>query len=227
MTPQNRILSAYLGILPRAPEAAVLRLLVELAVQHVGGDEGSLMVLDAKRRQLVFAMTTGESERMLIGQHVPLGKGLTGLAAVTREVQIGAPTFKDVKQRKRADSASGQPTAVIAAPMLIRDELVGVITAVSFDPRKRFTATDASLYAKTASVAAVIVDQQRRLRDVENLRQGKSLGRKTLKPIAQGGRREAEIIDCVARLVRQRPGNLQDIRALLGAVDSLCGRLGT
>jgi putative methionine-R-sulfoxide reductase with GAF domain len=220
MTSSNRILSAYLGIVPRTPEAAVLRLLVEMAVQYVGAEEGSLMVLDDKKNQLIFAMTTGESERTLIGQHVPLGKGLTGLAAVTREVQIGAPTFKDVKQRKRAGSTSGQPTAVIAAPMLIRDELVGVITAVSFDLLKRFTAADASLYAKTASVAAVIVDQHRRLRDVENLRQS----RRPLKRISHEGRREAEIIDCVARLVRQRPRNLRDIRSLLGAVDSLCGR---
>jgi hypothetical protein len=104
--------------------------------------------------------------------------------------------------------------------MLIRDELVGVITAVSFDLLKRFTAADASLYAKTASVAAVIVDQHRRLRDVENLRQS----RRPLKRISHEGRREAEIIDCVARLVRQRPRNLRDIRSLLGAVDSLCGR---
>ena len=220
MTPSNRILSAYLGIMPRTPEAAVLRLLVELAVQYVGGDEGSLVVPDAGKNHLVFAMTTGESERTLIGQRVPLSKGLTGLAAVTREVQIGAPTFKDIKQRKRAGSSDGQPTAVIAAPMLIRDDLVGVITAVSFDPRKRFTAADASLYAKVASVAAVIVDQHRRLRDLENLRQS----RRPLKPIRREGRGEAEIIECVARLVRQRPRNLRDIRSLLGAVDSLCGR---
>ena len=220
MTPSNRILWAYLGIMPRTPEAAVLRLLVEMAVQYVGGDEGSLVVPDAGKNHLVFAMTTGESEQTLIGQRVPLGKGLTGLAAVTREVQIGAPTFRDVKQRKRAGSTDGQPTAVIAAPMLIRDELVGVITAVSFDPRKRFTAADASLYAKTASVAAVIVDQHRRLRDVENLRQS----RQPLKRTGPEGRREAEIIDCVGRLVRQRPRNLRDIQSLLAAVDSLCGR---
>ncbi len=222
MTPSNRILSAYLGIVPRTPEAAVLRLLVEMAVQCVGAEEGSLMVLDDKKNRLVFAMTVGQSERTLIGQHVPLGKGLTGLAAVSREVQIGAPTFKDIKQRKRAGSM-GQPTAVIAAPMLIRDELAGVITAVSFDPRKRFTAADASLYAKTAAVAAVIVDQHRRLRDVENLRQA----RRPIKRTSREGRGEAEIIDCVARLVRQRPGNLRDIRSLLGAVDSLCGRKAT
>ena len=219
MTSSNPILGAYLGIMPKTPEAAVLRLLVELSVQFVGGQEGSLLVLDDKRNQLIFAMTTGDPRQTLIGQHVPLGKGLTGLAAVTREVQIGAPTFKDIKQRKRVGSASDQPTAVIAAPMLIGDQTVGVITAVSFDPRKRFTAADASLYAKTASVAAVVVDQHRRLQDIENLRK---TGRRK-NPITAQGRREAKIIDSVARLVRHRPGNLKHIQSLLDAADSLCG----
>jgi GAF domain-containing protein len=222
MTPSNRILWAYLGIMPRTPEEAVLRLLVETAVQYAGAEEGSLLVPDGRKNQLLFAMTTSESEKTLIGQHVPIGKGLTGLAAATREVQIGAPTFKDIKQRKRAGSTSGQPTAVIAAPMLIRDELVGVITAVSFDPRKRFTASDASLYAKIASVAAVIVDLQRRLREIENLRQA----RRPLKPFAGLGG-EAEIIDCVARLVRRRPRDLRGIRSLLESVETLCSRSAT
>ncbi|MCY2927549.1 MAG: GAF domain-containing protein [Planctomycetota bacterium] len=210
MTLPNHILRTYLGILPGTPEAMVLRLLVELAVQHAGADEGSLLVLDDKKNRLVFAMTTGESEKTLIGQHVPLGKGLTGLAAVSREVQIGAPRFKDIKQRKRAGSTTGQPTAVIAAPMLIRDEPVGVITAVSFDPDKRFTDADASLYAKTASVAAAVVDQNRRLRQMSGP--------------GRAGRHETEIVESVARLVRHRAGNLKEIRSLLAAIDSLCSR---
>ena len=60
------------------------------------GAQGSLLVLDEKKKELVFAMTIGSrsSEMTLIGQRVPLGKGITGLAAQMREVQIGAPTFK-------------------------------------------------------------------------------------------------------------------------------------
>jgi len=221
MASPDDVLSAYLAIRPRTPEAAVLRLLVELGVQYVGAEEGSLLVVDRTKGQLVFAMTTGRSEKTLIGQRVPLGKGLTGLAAATREVQIGAPTFKDIKQRRRADSGPDQPTAVIAAPMVIRDEVAGVITAVSFDPAKRFTATDAELYAKIASVAAVVVDQQRRLGDIENL-----AARAAREPAGEADRLGADIIKCVGRLVRQRPGKLPEIRSLLGAVESLCGRSG-
>jgi hypothetical protein len=33
----------------------------------------------------------------MMGQRVPLGMGITGLAAVTREVQVGAPTYRDIQ----------------------------------------------------------------------------------------------------------------------------------
>lgn len=48
------------------------------------------------RRNSYLTMTIGNrsSEMTLIGQRVPLGKGITGLAAQMREVQIGAPAFK-------------------------------------------------------------------------------------------------------------------------------------
>jgi GAF domain-containing protein len=222
MKSTDRILSAYLGIVPRTPEAAVLRLLVELGVECMGADEGSLLVLDRKKKQLVFAMTVGSaaSERTLVGQGVPLGAGLTGLAAATREVQIGAPTFKDIKQRQRAKAPGGHPAAVLAAPLLIRDEVVGVITAASFDPHKRFSAAGASLYAKIASVAAVVVDQQQRLRAVEGLRRGRA----RLKAISDEERLRREIVDRVGDLTRRRPDRLPDIRLLLKTVGSLCDR---
>ena len=60
------------------------------------GAQGSLLVLDEKKKELVFAMTVGNrsSEMTLIRQRVPLGKGITGLAAQMRGAQIGAPAFK-------------------------------------------------------------------------------------------------------------------------------------
>lgn len=63
--------------------------------QFVDEQEGSLLVLDEKKKELVFAMTIGSRslERPLIGHRVPLGKGI-GLAAEMHEVQVDAPAFK-------------------------------------------------------------------------------------------------------------------------------------
>lgn len=220
MKASDHILSSLLGIPRRSPEAAVLRLLVELGVEAVGADEGSLLVLDREEDELVFAMTAGSaaSERALLGQRVPVGKGLTGLAAGTGEVQIGAPTFKDIRQRRRSGKADGTPAAMLAAPMLIEDELVGVITAACFDPDRRFTGKDAALYGKVASVAGVVVAQQRRLRLAEDLR----TGRPARKRLSREERSQLEIINRVMHLAHRRPGRLRQIATLLKAVEAIC-----
>jgi len=161
-------LATYLAIAPKSPEELVLRLLIELGAQVVSAQEGSLLVYDPAKNDLVFAMTVGGADT-LIGQRVPLDKGLTGLAAATREVQIGAPTFMGVKQGE--ERAKG-PSGVIAAPMLVADELVGVITAVTFEPERRFTSKDGDLYGRLAAVAGVVVQQRRQLNSIGEMQKG-------------------------------------------------------
>lgn len=159
----SELLSSFLGDAGAAQEK-VLRLLIELAAQFVGADEGSILLLDASGKHLVFVMTAGdrESEKMLVGQKVPVGRGITGLAAQTQEVHIGAPTYKQVRQA-RSGGPDGAPLSVMAAPLLIDEDLIGVITAATFNPNKRFTGNDARLYGRIASVIAVVIDQAHRL----------------------------------------------------------------
>ncbi len=157
-------LATYLAIAPKSPEELVLRLLIELGAQVVNATEGSLLVYDPTANDLVFAMTVGGADT-LVGQRVPLDKGLTGLAAATREVQIGAPTFMGVKQ---GEGHQAGPSGVIAAPMLVADELVGVITAVTFEQGKRFSSKDGELYGRLAAVAGVVVQQRRQLKTIED-----------------------------------------------------------
>ncbi|HUT37227.1 MAG TPA: GAF domain-containing protein [Planctomycetota bacterium] len=220
MDAQSRILHTYLGIASRTSEEATLRLLVDLGRQYAGAEEGSLLVLDPKTHELVFAMTSGDrqSENALLGQRVPVGRGLVGLAVATREVQVGAPTFRDIRQRRRRAASDSQPTAVLAAPMLVRDQVVGVLTAASFRARHHFTCDDAAFYGKIAAVAGVVVEQQQRLGALEQLGKG---GRPP-RPRTREQRLQMRIIDSVARLTAGRPERLARVQALLAAVEALC-----
>jgi len=210
-------LSTFLGVARKSHEEAVLRLLVNLGLQVVGGDEGSLLVLDAADDALVFAMTVGdaESEKQLLGKRVPFGKGITGLAAMTQDVQIGAPTYRDVHQSERMSQAEGEPETVMAAPMLVGDDLVGVITAVSFQSGKKFSADDALLYARLASVAGLVVDQARRLRGVQAL-EDPNPGSADDEATA-----EMRIARSVSRIARTRPDKLEEVATLLAAIERL------
>jgi transcriptional regulator with GAF, ATPase, and Fis domain len=212
----DQLLSRFLGILPSTPEEKILRMLIELGCEVVGGQEGSLLIYDAEADLLRFAMTVGdpESERKLRGQAVPLGAGLTGLAAATLEVQTGAPTFKDVEQKQReGDGAS--PEGVIAAPMVSGDELVGVITAVSFQDGKRFSSKDARLYAGFAAIAAIVVDLRRRLSAYES---GEAAAPEEE---SERAKLERRVLASVQRLIAGDTARLRAVADLLAAIEGV------
>lgn len=219
MTPApvtGHLLTRYLGILPSTPEEKILRMLIELGCEVVGGQEGSLLVYDKQDDILRFAMTVGDpgSEEKLRGQAVPLGKGLTGLAAATLEVQTGAPTFTDIEQNQRQGDSS-KPDAVIAAPMVSGEELVGVITAVSFEDGKRFTGKDARLYAGFAAIAAIVVDLRRRLSAYESQQPAGQ------RDESERARLERRVLASVQRLIAGDAARLKTVAELLSAVEAV------
>lgn len=161
----------YLGIDPRRDREDALRLLVELGIDVVGAQEGSLLAFDRKAKDLVFLMTAGnpEAERKLIGRRVPLGKGITGLAAVTEQVQIGSPVYRDVHLKRRGRGESTAPECVMAAPMMVGGEMAGVMTAATFERGMTFTVRDGEIFARFAALAGVVVKQLARIEVLEEI----------------------------------------------------------
>lgn len=211
----NEALLTYLAIGPQSSEEMVLRLLIELGAQVVDAHEGSLLIHDKEKGDLVFAMTVGGGG--LVGQRVPMNKGLTGLAAATREVQIGAPTFHLAGEGKPESKASGPktPQAVIAAPMLVADELVGVLTAVSFDETRRFTSKDGELYGRLAAMAGVVVQQRLCIRTLSQAKKD---------ALAEKSEVERSIEGSLSRLGRSGPDALALVARLLRDVEGLVFR---
>jgi hypothetical protein len=209
------LLHRYLNVPSQSESENTLRLLIRMGLMVTGADEGSLLVLDDEANELVFTMTVGDpnSEATLRGQRVPLGAGITGLAAATLEVQIGAPKFKDVQQSQERETAGGAPEVVIAAPMLVGEHLAGVITAVSFKKDKRFTTDDGKLFGGFAAIAGVVVGQVQRLAGLAqpSAETAPSVSDEPHQRIAKS----------IARIVEHRPEAIQDIEMLLASVERL------
>ena len=160
MIRKDRPLLEHFGMLPE--DTALLRLVLTTAVEAIEADEGSLLLRDPDTRDLYFAITVGDPdhERDLPGQRVPVGRGVVQLAAATQQVQIGAPTFRDIQQTERQ---TGGPEAVIAAPLISGSDTIGVLTAVTFKQGRRFGGVDAKLYGRLATIAAVLIEQHQRI----------------------------------------------------------------
>jgi GAF domain-containing protein len=208
----------YFGIVEESREARLLRLLLETVVQAVGGDEGSLLVHEPEAGDLRFAMTVGSNatERALFLQRVPLGaKSVVGLAAATHDVQIGAPVYTDVHKTELRDQKSTRPEVVIAAPLLSDDQLLGVITAVSFNHEKRFGTAEAQLCGRLATVAAVLIEQHQKLAAAE-----KAVPAATGALNPEAALRLEEISRALYRIAARQPAALAQVGALVASVEA-------
>jgi GAF domain-containing protein len=220
MTGGQTLLASYFGITPETTEAAVLRMLVRTGLEVVRAEEGSLLAYDEESQDLRFVMTEGQSEGLekLIGQHIPLGKGITGLAASSHEVQIGSTTYH-VGQPLGEDGASqNEPEAVVAAPMVVEGKLVGVITAVSFIRGRRFDIRDGRLYGGFAAIAGLIIDQRRRLIAAATAAQTEIRG-----SLGEIARQERRVQEALQRILSRGPSMVARVANLLEAVECLAG----
>jgi GAF domain-containing protein len=205
----DELLERYYGLLPGGRLGLAVRSALEAAAASVGAEEGSLLAHDEAADDLCFVKTVGnpESERTLLAQRVPLGQGITGLAAAKGEVQVGAPVFKDVKQSERLSEG---PEAVLAAPLLVGEELLGVITAVSFVEGRRFGAREAELFERTAQVIAALIETA-----------AASAGGPVPAAYGAAARREEAILERLRRIVRRDPAALESVEALVAAIERL------
>ncbi len=158
ITEGDKILLAA-GFLEPARVKLSFNLLIRLALKVLGADEGSLLKYQKKDNVLQFVCTVGgDIPASLEGKVVPVGKGITGMAALTREIQIG--TRENGLFNVPDD---GAPHSVIAAPVLLDEELIGVMTAVSFDIRKSFTMDDYRNISIVAQLGAILLAHEQQI----------------------------------------------------------------
>lgn len=123
------------------------REIVGVAVEIIDAEEGSLLRLDPNTEELEFLHVLGPSADKLQGVRISMHQGITGLAASTGATQCAAPTNPSV------DEETGFVTReILAAPMMVNDRVVGVLTAVNKKNEGRFSLRDIEVYTQFAGL---------------------------------------------------------------------------
>jgi NtrC-family two-component system sensor histidine kinase KinB len=136
------------------PSAALLALLVEInrevagaldlrtalqrlvfaAMQHVGGERGSIIVLDDTGEPLDATIVYGKSLHENTSRQLKetIDRGLAGWVVRHRKAALVPNTSMDERWLRRSDDASDQSGAksALCVPLLARERLVGVLTIV-------------------------------------------------------------------------------------------------
>jgi PAS domain S-box-containing protein len=112
----------------------VLQRLMLASIQHVGGERGSIVVLDDSGKPVDATIVYGKQFHEHTTQQLrdTVERGLAGWVVQHRKPALVPDTSKDERWLRRADDAaekSGAKSAV-CVPLMARDRMVGVLTLV-------------------------------------------------------------------------------------------------
>ncbi len=119
----------------------------------------SVMVIDEKHRHLRFAAATGEKADQIKDFTVEIGHGIAGHVAATGQPLVVNNAASDPRQARDIAQALDFPvSSVLAVPMNLHGEVVGVVEALNKRDQTAFTDDDADLLAVIAQQAALFLD---------------------------------------------------------------------
>lgn len=140
--------------------STVLQRVVSLSMKHVGAINGSMIVLDEGGQPIEAAIVVGSRtyDSATKQLQATLEQGLAGWVLHNRRAALINDTSKDERWLQRADDAPDKtgPKSVVCAPILTRDQLVGILTLVHPTPNS-FNADHLELVQSIADQAGVAV----------------------------------------------------------------------
>ncbi|MBL8098089.1 MAG: GAF domain-containing protein, partial [Anaerolineales bacterium] len=135
----------------------VLQRLLFASLQYVGGERGSIVVMDDNGKPVDATIVYGRQFHDHTTQQLreTVEKGLAGWVVQNRQPALVADTSQDVRWLKRADDAAGAKSA-ICVPLMAHFRLVGVLTLVHPVPNS-FTEEHLELMQAIADQASIAV----------------------------------------------------------------------
>ncbi|MEU1804841.1 GAF domain-containing protein [Streptomyces sp. NPDC019937] len=157
---------------PGAEHRLLLQSVVETARAIFEAQASSIFLLDEADGALVFEAVSGKGEGDLVGRRFPAGRGVAGWVLQSRQpIEVDDVDEDERFARDLAESTDYVPRALMAAPLLHGDEVLGVLEVLdrSREIRTTLAAMDLlALFSAQASVALRLVRHGRRTRPAED-----------------------------------------------------------
>ncbi len=156
---------------------SLLNSIIETTKNALNCEGCSLLLYDREEENLVFYVARGEKSNELLSLHVPKGRGVAGMVMETREPIIINSAENDPRVYREIDNYIQFTTkSIIAAPMITRGKLVGVIEGVNSLDEEQFNEEDMKIFHFLSEVAAMaihnkqlIVSQESRIKEINGL----------------------------------------------------------
>jgi transcriptional regulator with GAF, ATPase, and Fis domain len=154
-------LAATTGVIA-APvtHSQLLELIVATAAQVINADAASLFLVDAEHDELIFEVALGQKADAAKQLRLPLGKGIAGLVAVTGQPMAVSDAQDDPRHAPDIAATIGHhPKNLLCVPMIVNDEVIGVLELLDKRGAPSFGPSDIAALALFANQAAVAIEQ--------------------------------------------------------------------
>ncbi|MFE9452201.1 GAF domain-containing protein [Streptomyces sp. NPDC006739] len=135
----------------------LLQSVVDVARAIFGAQASSVFLLDEEAGELVFQAVSGRGEDFLVGRRFPAGRGIAGWVAVSGEpIVVDDLTANQSFDRSLARSTEYVPDALMAAPLIHGDRVLGVLEVLDPAEQARSSLPELdllSLFARQAATA--------------------------------------------------------------------------
>jgi diguanylate cyclase (GGDEF)-like protein len=120
----------------------------------------SLMLLDNKKKELVFEVVVGEAADKLRGVRISADEGVTGWIVKTGQPVIIEDVKKDTRFSSRIDNLTGFTTdSLIGVPLKTNGKVLGVIELVNKLNNEPFTPLELKILSSIADFAAIAIER--------------------------------------------------------------------
>ena len=135
----------------------IYNMAVSLPAELLQAEIGHLLLLDDEKDELVVEFSMGMAEKTGAGRRsIPVGQGLAGWVAANRKPLL-VEDFASQDDFSSESSIGYERRTAISAPIMIRDELIGVISLINRKDMMPFTKEERTLLATIASETAMAI----------------------------------------------------------------------
>jgi GAF domain-containing protein len=167
MSDNSNLLAAAAASLGEAERdhAELLASVVTVARALFGAAAASVFLLDEQSDELVFEAVSGAGEDHLVGERFPASRGIAGWVLGAQEpLVVSDLTENPVFARDLAETTGYVPRSMMAAPLLRREEIIGVMEVLDPTPSQVSPLGAVqllTLFAGQAAVALAVIRRNR------------------------------------------------------------------
>lgn len=145
----------------------LLQSIVDAAARIFGAAAASICLVDDEQQMLEFRVAYGVGRDEVVGMRIRVDQGIAGYVAMTGQPIAVSSVQQDPRfQREFAQSTGYVPRSILAMPLLLDDQVIGVMEVLDKINAPSFGMQDMELLAVFAQQAAIAIRQSQHFESV-------------------------------------------------------------